>query len=248
MINSMAMTKDVFGQHLLDNYHAQGYPFKLGLERDDGFYDEYDGRDYFTKYREWPLIEQKAVDMTAGKVLIVGCGAGRHALELQQRGIEVTGIDISSGAIQVCKERGLNDARILSLSEIVELGENVFDTALMLGANLGLLGDYTQAQQHLYHLSYVTTTNAQIIGENIDFYKLTDPQHVKYRQENLRNGRLAGHFRQRLHHKDLTGEWFEYDFRALDELKDITKNTSWHVNQTLGEGANYIAVLSRSTG
>lgn len=246
MINSMTTANDVFGRHLLDNYHALNYPYKLGLERDDGFYDEYDGRDYFTEYREWPLIEQRAVDMAAGKVLVVGCGAGRHVLELQSRGLDVTGIDISPGAVKVCLERGVKNVKELALENVNRLSKKNFDTVLMLGANLGLLGSEEQAKLHLKRLAEITAHNAIIVGENIDFYRLKDPRHVAYRNHNISKNLLAGHFKQRLHHKDLTGEWFEYDFRSPDEMKAVTQNTPWHVNQTLGKGANYITVLSGS--
>ena len=34
-----------------------------------------------------------------GRILDVGCGTGRHAVELARRGYRVTGVDISSGML-----------------------------------------------------------------------------------------------------------------------------------------------------
>lgn len=49
------------------------------------------------------LIE--ALELKPGmKVLDVGCGPGRHSLELARRGIQTTGIDISSGFIEVAQK------------------------------------------------------------------------------------------------------------------------------------------------
>ena len=49
----------------------------------------------FRKYKAMPEIEGKALDMATGKTLDVGAGAGCHSLVLQEKGIDVTAIDIS---------------------------------------------------------------------------------------------------------------------------------------------------------
>src|SRR3989344_3789509 len=51
------------------------------------------------------------------KILDVGCGTGRIAIPLQTAGYSVTGIDISSGMIGQAKEKGLRDARQVSVEE-----------------------------------------------------------------------------------------------------------------------------------
>jgi 2-polyprenyl-3-methyl-5-hydroxy-6-metoxy-1,4-benzoquinol methylase len=67
-----------------------------------------------------------------GRVLDIGCGAGRVALYLQKKGFDVSGIDVSPLAVKVCKLRGLKKARVLSISNIgAKLGK--FDTLLMFG-------------------------------------------------------------------------------------------------------------------
>ena len=59
----------------------------------------------FRSYKDMPKLEQKALAMCRGKILDVGCGAGSHSLWLADKKLQITSIDISEGAIEVCKQR-----------------------------------------------------------------------------------------------------------------------------------------------
>jgi SAM-dependent methyltransferase len=78
----------------------------------EDFADGYD-REGFTKgtIGEVDFIEKEAGFNTTVKILDVGCGTGRHALELASRGYRVTGIDLSEA--QLAKARKLADSRNL---------------------------------------------------------------------------------------------------------------------------------------
>jgi len=69
---------------------------------------------YFSTFEEWWLIEKKAMEFVKGKVLDIGCGAGRHSIYLQEKGFDVTGIDISPLAVKVCRLRGLKKTEVYS--------------------------------------------------------------------------------------------------------------------------------------
>src|SRR4029453_12954434 len=108
------------------------------IERDDGFHDVVPSR-YFAQARRWPTVERRALRYIRGRVLDVGCGAGRVALELQTRGHEVVAIDPSSGAVDVSRRRGVLDVRMLRLEDVDKsLGH--FGTVVMYGNNFGLFG------------------------------------------------------------------------------------------------------------
>jgi hypothetical protein len=69
--------------------------------------------------------------------------AGRGALELQARGHEVVAFDVSPGAVEVCRRRGVKDARVLGIDDVgPHLG--TFDTVLLLGVNFGLLAGWLE--------------------------------------------------------------------------------------------------------
>ena len=50
------------------------------MERDDGFIYAGDPSDYFAPFRRWPPVERRVMRYVRGRVLDVGCGAGRVAL------------------------------------------------------------------------------------------------------------------------------------------------------------------------
>jgi 2-polyprenyl-3-methyl-5-hydroxy-6-metoxy-1,4-benzoquinol methylase len=84
---------------------------------------------------ECDFIEQEAGQDKSAKILDIGCGTGRHTIELTKRGYNVTGADLSESqlnrAMEKAREAGLNidfqkhDARNLPFT-----GE--FDLAIML--------------------------------------------------------------------------------------------------------------------
>jgi len=89
------------------------------------------------------IIEQ--LKLPAGASIIdVGCGTGRHSVELAKRGYKMTGVDISSGMLDVAKKRavdaGVDVAFINADATQVQLADQ-FDAAICLceGA-FGLLG------------------------------------------------------------------------------------------------------------
>jgi ubiquinone/menaquinone biosynthesis C-methylase UbiE len=84
---------------------------------------------------EVDFIEKEINFDKSKKILDIGCGTGRHAIELAKRGYDVTGIDYSEAQLKRAKEKAKNenvkitflqaDARKLSFN-------NQFDLALML--------------------------------------------------------------------------------------------------------------------
>ena len=86
--------QDAFGHEIEDYYLGKGGVEVV--ERDDGYVSVSGGPAlYFLGYDRWPEEEREAIAFATGRVLDVGCGAGRHALHLQARGLDVVGIDNS---------------------------------------------------------------------------------------------------------------------------------------------------------
>ena len=96
-----------------------------------------------------------------------------------------------------------------------------FDTFVMLGNNLGLLGGAQQAPAFLLALAGIARPGAQIIGETLDPYRTINPDHLHYHEENRRPGRLGGQLRLRIRNLQLATPWFDYLFCTPEELSSI---------------------------
>ncbi len=55
------------------------------------------------------------MEFVNGRVLDVGCGAGRHSLYLQKKGFDVLGIDVSPLAVKVCRLKGVKKLKSCQL-------------------------------------------------------------------------------------------------------------------------------------
>ena len=102
--------KDLMGRAIWDYYHNDN-PEDLQTETSISELDDLPVSYLFRDYQEMNALEKKALDLSFGKVLDVGSGAGSHSLYLQnERKLEVTALDISPKSIEICKARGVENA------------------------------------------------------------------------------------------------------------------------------------------
>jgi SAM-dependent methyltransferase len=224
---------DAFGEMLRAGTDAEI------VERDDGFIAG-SKLIYFAPVRRWGAVERRALRFVRGRVLDVGVGAGRVALELQARGREVVAIDISPGAVEVARKRGVHDVRLLALEDVdVTLGR--FDTVVMYGNNFGLFGSRAKARRLLRRLRPLAE---RIVAGSNDPYQTEDPAHLAYQARNRERGRMSGQLRLRVRYRDLVGPWFAYLIVSPEEMEEIVEGTGWQIRRLVqDEGSYYVAVL-----
>jgi SAM-dependent methyltransferase len=244
---SMSKSKDGYGALLLSCLKTSGQGVFEIAERIDGFIaaSTWPPR-YFGDYRSWSTRERQAIDLAKGRVLDIGCGAGRFTLHLQQKGFEVTGIDNSKGAVKVCKLRGVKNVRFMSIDAIGSFRPGSFDTVIMMGNNFGLFGGFKKAKRLLQQLHRITSARAQIIAEAVDPYQTTEPLHLDYHRSNRAKGRMSGQLRIRIRHEDIVGAWFDYLLVSRKEMKEILAGTGWVLRKILSEdGPRYTVVIAK---
>ena len=116
--------KDLFGKAILD-YQTNNAPENLITETTISEADEMSVAYLFRSFDEMPAMEQKALELSKGKVLDAGCGAGSHSLYLQnEKQLDVTAIDISKNAIEACKLRGIRKAEVQNIMDIQSNGNS----------------------------------------------------------------------------------------------------------------------------
>jgi SAM-dependent methyltransferase len=225
---------DAFGQMLRDGRGPEI------IERDDGFL-EAAKIGYFAPVAQWPAVERRALRWTRGRVLDAGVGAGRAALELQRRGRSVVGIDVSPGAVEVARARGVRDVRLLAFEDVDD-SVGRFDTVVMFGNNFGLFGSPSKARRLLRRLRPLAD---RIVAASNDPYATEDPAHLAYQERNRKRGRAAGQLRLRVRYRDLIGPWFDYLIVSPDEMASILEGTEWEIRHLLQQSGSgyYVAVL-----
>jgi SAM-dependent methyltransferase len=233
---------DAMGHELLDGLEDK--EATEIIEREDGHIDCAPALRYFSPYEEWYPFEKQAIaSLTPGRVLDLGCGAGRVALYLQEQGVEVVGIDNSPLAIEVCRRRGVRDARLLSVTQVgPQLGH--FDNIVMFGNNWGLMGSFRRARWLLRRFKAITSPQARIIANSNDVYTTTNPLHLAYQAWNRARGRMSGQIRFRVRHGIHASNWFDYLMVSKEEMQQILQGTGWKVERFIdSEGSTYFAVI-----
>lgn len=175
--------KDLFGKAILD-YQTNNNPEDIITETSISEADEMSVAYLFRGFTEMPKLEQKALQLSKGKVLDVGCGAGSHALYLQnEKKLEVTAIDISTNAIEACKLRGLKNAEVVNVLDLdtdtstalsMTNQNDKYDTILLLMNGTGIFGKLDQISTYLKKLKSLLKEGGQILIDSSDIIYMFD--------------------------------------------------------------------------
>lgn len=161
---------DLLGKALLD-YHSGAYSEDIITATNISDQDELPLPYLFRSFSEMPKLEQRALKECRGKVLDVGCGAGSHSLWLQKKGVAVTALDISKGAIEVARARGVKSA---VQADILDISQETFDTILLLMNGTGIFETVAKTAKYLQHLKSILNPNGQILIDTSDLQYMYD--------------------------------------------------------------------------
>ena len=242
----MKSHQDAYGRQVFDYLKGRRDVSEI-VERNDGFFGVSAGaRYYFAGYEDWHDREKEAIRYVRGRVVDIGCGAGRVSLYLQEKGFDVTSVDVSPLGMRVCKMRGLRKASVLPITKLsFKLGK--FDTLLMFGNGFGLFGNPKRAKWLLRRFYRMTTDDARMIVESLDPYKTSDPDHRIYHNYNKRRGRLAGQIRIRVRYRKYVTPWFDYLLVSEQEMRSILRGSGWVLRQTLSSPSGaYMTIIGKA--
>jgi len=230
--------KDLFGKALLDfqngNY-SEDITTSTNISDEDVLPLPY----LFRDYKDMPKLEQKALKLSKGSVLDVGCGSGSHSIYLQKKGFKVKAIDTSKGAIEVSKQRGVLRADILNILDEAE----TFDTILLLMNGTGIFQELTQVSKYLSHLKSLLNPNGQILIDSSDIkYMYEDEDGGYWMDMNSSYYGELDYFLSYKGEKEAPMKWLYLDFENLK----LACETLGLRSELVSEGApfDYLAKLS----
>lgn len=229
--------KDLFGKAILD-YQTNNLPEDLIFETSISEADEMKVSYLFRTFDEMPKIEQMALEMCLGKILDIGCGAGSHSLYLQQKGFEVTAIDISKNAIDACKIRGLKNAKV---ENILEIKNQKFDTILLLMNGTGIFGTLSKVATYLQKLKSLLNENGQILIDSSDLVYMYDKADMEeIRKSNSYYGEIMFSLQYK-NEKEVPFSWIYLDYETLEKL---SRENGLQCEKIIeGENFDYLAKL-----
>ena len=223
---------DPFGQALWDYEH--GRPAHITIRRDDGLASEQDAALYFAGPEAFDPTEAEALAFAKGRVLDIGCGAGRQAMVLQERGLSVVGLDLSPLALQVARRRGLRHT-VLASATVPPFAVASFDTFLLLGNNLGLAGDVEGTVAMLRQLRRLAQPGAVVIASCRNPMATDNPVHLAYHERNRARGRPIGQVTIRVEYAGQFGPWFDLLLATAEEVSMLVGQAGWRVEQILSQ-------------
>ncbi|MFK7031222.1 class I SAM-dependent methyltransferase [Flavobacterium oreochromis] len=232
---------DLFGKALLD-YQTNNNPECIITETNISEEDEMEIGYLFRSFEEMPKLEQEALKLSKGKVLDVGCGAGSHSLYLQEKGLNVTALDISKRAVETCKLRGLQNSIIGNLINFET--EDKFDTILLLMNGTGIFGTLKETSKYLKKLKDLLSKEGQIFIDSSDIIYMFD-QDEEGAYEIPANG-YYGELIFTIHYKGETEDSFPWLYMDYNTLQNAC-----HANGLMcelikeGEHFDYLAKITK---
>ena len=244
MLKETTVTPDLFGlifKHQLESKE----PIYHSLERNDGYIECGNTQRYFAPPKDWLPNERTLLEHAESPVLDVGCGAGRHALFLQEQGMEVVGLDNSEGAVNVCKKRGLKEVVLGSACNLPSFTKP-FNTFLLLFNNFGICGEPSETIKMLQSLYRLGTPNAKILLSYADVSQTKNPFHLSYHKRNLAAGRLKGQITIRLRFQGYIGSWFDIWLPTNQQFRDVVQQAGWKIVKDLDTEGFHHVMLTKS--
>ena len=223
---------DPMGRAIAD-YHKTGTADKLRVFSPMFEEDEIPLQTLFRKYEDMPEIERMALDLAKGKTLDVGAGSGCHSLVLQEKGIDVTAIDISPLAVETMKDRGV--LKVIE-QDFYTLEGQQYDTILMLMNGIGIVGTLDRLPGFFQVLDKILALGGQVLCDSSDIsYVFEDETGMIDIPEDM--GYYGEHSFQ-MQYKDTIGEPFDWLYIDADTLRQRADRFGYAV-EVVAEGDHY---------
>jgi 2-polyprenyl-3-methyl-5-hydroxy-6-metoxy-1,4-benzoquinol methylase len=188
---------------------------------------------FFRGADEFLPFEALAIELAAargGRVLDAGAGSGCHALPLQERGLEVVGLDVVPEAVEIMQKRGLRQTHC---GDLFEYHAPPFDTILMMMNGTVIIERLARLDPFLRHLRSLTKPDGQVLLTSTDLRRLGKPEELARHEEMRRAGRYFGEMHWQLEYQGEKGEPFTGLLVDPETLAEVAQSAGWN-SEVLG--------------
>lgn len=233
------LINDPLGQALLD-YHNGDHSARITVHSNLAEDDLMNVAYLFRSLSQLPDREVLALGHCRGRVLDVGAGAGAHTLVLQERGVEVKAIDISGGAVEVMKARGVCSVEQVN---VFRLKQGQFDTILMLMNGIGIVGDLAGLDAFLRHTKKILAPEGQLLVESSDILYMYEEEDGSVLLD--LTGGYYGEVEYQMEYRGLPGDPFKWLFVDFHTLHDHAQSHGYSCERLAeDEQGHYLARLA----
>lgn len=208
---------DVYGKALKEFYSGKRNA-KIRVESNIAETEYWPVKEFFHEWKDMSLIEQTALKLCKGRVLDVGAGSGSHVLWLQREGLQVHAIDISEGAVDVMRERGIN---CVEQVDFFELQDRQYDTLLMLMNGAGIAGTMERLPEFLGKAKSLLAKGGQLLMDSSDLIYLYEDEEGGALID--LNGDYYGELEYVMSYNGQKGEAFDWLFIDFDTLQSVAE-------------------------
>lgn len=232
--------KDLMGKAIWDYFHNEN-PEDLQTETSISELDELPVEYLFRDFEEMNEIEQKALELSQGKVLDIGAGAGSHSLYLQnERDLDVLALDISPKSVEVCQLRGIKNA---VCENILDFSGQTFDTILLLMNGTGIFESLVKIDTYLQKLHSLVNENGQILIDSTDILYMFD------RDEDggvlIPAGGYYGELDYVVHYKRESEDPIKWLYLDFNTLQNAAENNGFNIEKVMQDEDCYLAKLTK---
>ncbi|MGE5395465.1 MAG: class I SAM-dependent methyltransferase [Candidatus Saccharibacteria bacterium] len=231
---------DPMGRAVYDfHFNAVDHPI---IVHSDDFDDDSINTSYlFRSYQQMPALEKKALSLCKGSILDVGACAGPHALYLQEKGLDVTALEISPLCCEVLKSRNIKK---VVQQNILQFNNQKFDTILLLMNGTGIAGTLSGLDVLLHHLSTLLKPEGQILVDSSDLIYL-------YEQEDgsavidINAQNYYGELMFQTEYKNWISHPFPWLYVDLNNLQDAIEKNNLKLSKVFkGQHYDYLARIT----
>jgi SAM-dependent methyltransferase len=212
------MKPDIYGDFLKD-YQAGNHDLEVLLNNNYTLSEDFPVDAFFREDEDLNDIEVFALNLCEGEILDIGAGAGVHSLILQRNNFDVTALEISAGACEVMKQRGLK--KIIN-ANVMDYEEKKYDTLLMMMNGIGFCGYVDELKNFLIHAKNLLKPNGQIVFDSSDVSYL-------YEDEQAETDSYYGEIDYQYEYKGESGEWFSWLYADEGLMADLAREYGYQL-------------------